>query len=113
MKVLIVDDSEEVRRMIKRFVRGQVDEFVDCDDGDQALDSYRQHSPDVVLMDIKMKRVDGLEATKQLKKAFPDARVVIISQWDSPAMRKQARQSGANAYINNVIHNDQEVHSVR
>ena len=99
MKVLIVEDSEPVRRMIKRFVRGQVDEFIECSDGSQALAHYRQHRPDVVLMDIQMTEVDGFEATRQIKAAFSTARVVIVSQWDTPALREVARESGAEDYI--------------
>lgn len=99
MKVLIVEDSETVRRMIKRFVRGQVDEFIECSDGSEALKFYRQHSPDVVLMDIQMTEVDGFEATRQIKKAYANARVVMVSQSDTPALREAARESGAEDYI--------------
>jgi CheY-like chemotaxis protein len=99
MKVLIVDDSQQIRRMIKRFIRDQVDQFVECEDGSQAFASYKQHSPDLVLMDIKMKSVDGLKATKQIKTAFPDAWVVVVSQWDSPELRKRALEAGASSYI--------------
>jgi DNA-binding NarL/FixJ family response regulator len=99
MKVLIVDDSWQIRRMIKRFIRDQVDEFVECEDGSEAFESYKKHRPDLVLMDVKMKGVDGLEATKEIKATFPDARVVIVSQWDSPALRMKAKQAGAATYI--------------
>jgi CheY-like chemotaxis protein len=99
MKVLIVDDSPEVRRMIKRFLRDQVDEFVERDDGSQACDLYKQHDPDFVLMDITMKEMDGLEATKRIRAAFPEAQVVIVSQWDRTELRKRAKEAGASAYI--------------
>jgi CheY-like chemotaxis protein len=99
MKVLIVEDSEEMRRVIKRFIRDQVDEFVECEDGSEAVAAYHQHRPDFVLMDIKMREVDGFEATREIKAAFSDARVVIVSQWDSPAMRETARLAGAEKYI--------------
>lgn len=100
MKVQIVDDSDDMRRMIKQFIKKQVDEFIECQDGAQALECYRQHMPDVVLMDIKMKTVDGLQATSELKATFPHARVVIVSQWDSPALRAAAKEAGAEEYFN-------------
>jgi CheY-like chemotaxis protein len=100
MKVLIVDDSEEVRRMIMHFIRHQVNEVIECADGSEALDAYKQHSPDLVLMDIKMKNVDGLAATIGIKTMFPGAYVVIVSQFDSPALRETARRAGASDYIN-------------
>lgn len=99
MKVLIVDDSEQIRRMIKRFIRDQVDEFFECADGADALLIYEQHQPDIVLMDIEMKKTGGLEATKTITSAFPDARVVIVSQWESSDLREAATKAGAKDYI--------------
>ena len=105
MKVLIVEDSEPVRRMIKRVLEHQVDEFFECSDGSEALARYQQCLPDVVLMDIKMTKVDGFYATRQIKQIFADARVVIVSQWDTPALRQAAEESGAENYVckNNLL----------
>jgi two-component system chemotaxis response regulator CheY len=100
VKVLIVDDSKDIRRMIKHFIKKQVDEFVECEDGAEAVEFYRRHSPDVVLMDIKMRTVDGLEATRQMKAEYPQARIVIVSQWDTQALRNSAREAGAVTYVN-------------
>jgi len=99
MKVLIVDDSEDMRRMIKQFITRHVDEFVECDDGGEAFECYRLHHPDLVLMDIKMKGVDGLTATKEILAAYPQARVVIVSQWDTAGLRESARAAGAVDYV--------------
>jgi two-component system chemotaxis response regulator CheY len=100
VKVLLVDDSKDIRRMIKQFIKKQVDEFVECEDGAEAVEFYRRHSPDVVLMDIKMKTVDGLAATRQIKAEYPQARIVIVSQWDTQALRDSACEAGAMSYIN-------------
>ncbi len=51
-------------------------------------------------MDIGMKRMDGFDATRMIKETFPRALVVIVSQWDTPALREAARQSGAEGYVN-------------
>ena len=99
MKILIVDDSEPVRRTIKNFIDDLVDEFIECSDGCEALDAYTQHRPDLVLMDIKMARVDGLEATRNIKAAFPEARVVIVSQWNGRGLCESALSAGAESYI--------------
>ena len=99
MKVLIVEDSEPVRRMIKRFIRNQVDEFVECADGSEAMACYTEHHPDLVLMDLQMAEMDGFAATREIKAAFSDARVVVVSQWDSPALRTEAQKAGAESYI--------------
>jgi len=99
MKVMIVDDSQPVRRMIASFLDDLVDEFFECEDGSKAPSAYREHRPDVVLMDIKMKRVDGFQATAQIRKDFPDARIVIVSQWDTTDLRQLANMSGAGSYV--------------
>ena len=100
MKVMIVDDSAEVRRMITSFIGDLVSEFVECDDGCEALATYAEHRPDLVLMDYQMTGMNGFHATRAIKKDFPDACIVIVSQWDSAALREAAKDSGADAYIN-------------
>ena len=99
MKLMIVDDSEPIRRVIASFLDDLVDEFVECEDGNKALAAYSQHHPDIVLMDIKMKQTDGFEATAEIRKAFPTARIVVVSQWDTPTLREHARESGAEGYV--------------
>jgi NarL family two-component system response regulator LiaR len=51
-------------------------------------------------MDYEMKRMNGFDATRQIVDQFPEARVVIVSQWDSPSLRDAAKESGAMAYVN-------------
>ena len=66
----------------------------------EALAAYAMHRPDLVLMDVEMKTMNGFDATREIKRDFPDARVVIVSQWDSPALREAAKEAGAEAYVN-------------
>ena len=99
MKLLIVDDSEPMRRMIKAIIADQVHEIFECDGGSGALAAYREHQPDFVLMDLKMARMDGLAATRQIRQFFPAARIVIVSQWDDAALREEARRAGAENYV--------------
>jgi CheY-like chemotaxis protein len=100
MKVMIVDDSAEVRRMITSFIGDLVSEFVECSDGCEALAIYAEQRPDLVLMDYQMTGMNGFQATRAIKKDFPDAHIVIVSQWDSAALREAAKDSGADAYVN-------------
>ena len=99
MKVLIVDDSEPMRRMIKTYLADLVEQSFECGDGSEALAAYRSHQPDVVLMDLKMGQVDGLEATRQIRQFFPKARIVIVSQWNDQQLRDTAILAGAEAYV--------------
>jgi DNA-binding NarL/FixJ family response regulator len=99
MKVLIVDDSQSMRAMIRTFIAGFSTDVVECCDGSEALDAYREHRPDIVLMDIKMKRMDGLAATSQIIQSFPETRVVIVSQWDDAPIREASRIAGAETIV--------------
>jgi CheY-like chemotaxis protein len=99
MKVLIVDDNEPMRRMISTFIADLVDEVVECSDGCEALNAYSVHRPDFVLMDVKMERTDGLAATREIKRSFPQARIVMVSQWEELALRRAAELAGAEGYV--------------
>ena len=99
INLLIVDDSERMRRMIKRLIKSVLAEVYECSDGSRALEAYTAHHPDWVLMDIEMKDVDGIAATRQIRAAFPDARIVIVSNYDSDELREAASTAGACGYV--------------
>ena len=99
MRVLIVDDSEPMRRMIKTYLADLIGESFECGDGTEALTAYREHQPDLVLMDLKMTKMDGLKATRQIIQFFPKARIVIVSQWEDLPLREAALLAGAEAYV--------------
>ena len=99
MKIMIVDDSERMRQMIRTFIADLSSDIVECEDGAEALETYRTHRPDLVLMDLKMVRMDGLAATSQILESFPHTRIVIVSQWDDAPFRAAARRVGAEAVI--------------
>ncbi len=72
LKVLIVDDNQQARRMIKHYLHELADVVAECEDGADALDCYEKNRPDWVLMDWEMKRMDGIAATlRTLPPAFP------------------------------------------
>jgi CheY-like chemotaxis protein len=99
MKLLIVDDNATIRRMIRSIVRDLAEEISECSDGGEALAAYRESRPDWVLMDIKMKQMDGLAAARQIKAAFPGANIVIVTNYDETDLRDAARAAGARAYV--------------
>ena len=99
MKLLIVEDNEQMRRLI-RFLVSELAEVVhECVDGSLALAAYAQQRPDWVLMDIKMAGTDGIAATRQITTAFPDARVIMVTDYDDMELRKEAGEAGAIEYI--------------
>ena len=99
MRVLIVDDSEPMRRMIKTYLADLIEQSFECGDGSEALAAYRRHQPDIVLVDLKMDHMDGLQATREIREFFPMARIVIVSQWDDASLRRAALSAGAEAYV--------------
>ena|SRR6266853_3976286 len=99
VKVLIVDDSAAMRDMIKSMISDLAESVFECGDGSEALALYTAHTPDWVLMDLQMKEMDGLTATRQIKSAFPQARIVMVTQHDSPSLRAEADSAGVVGYI--------------
>lgn len=102
MKLLIVEDNEQMRCLIKCLVSDLSDlahEVFECSDGSEALAAYGQHKPDWVLMDIKMAHTDGIAATRQITAAYPDARVIIVTDYDDVELREAAREAGACEYV--------------
>lgn len=97
--ILIVDDSRNMRRAISLAVKDLAGQIHECSDGSEALAAYRNHLPDWVLMDIRMRETDGLAATRQIKAAFPDARIIIVTVCVGDDIREAARSAGACAYV--------------
>ena len=97
--ILIVDDSPDMRRIIRHVVKDLFDEVHECQDGSEALAAYALHLPRCVLMDIRMTKMDGLEATRRIKADFPDARIIIVTVCPGDDMREAARAAGADDYV--------------
>lgn len=99
MTILIVDDNPGMRRLLRRVILPVATEVWECEDGADALGAYTNHRPCVVLMDVRMPRVDGLAATRQILQNYPNARVIIVTDHDDSQVRRVADQSGARAFI--------------
>ena len=85
--------------MIRNLVEDLETEFCECEDGAEALSAYRANMPDWVLMDIQMKEMDGLTATRQIKESFPKAKVIILTNHSDAKTKQAAIDAGANAFI--------------
>jgi DNA-binding NarL/FixJ family response regulator len=103
MKILIVDDNIEMRRLIKTLVGKIADAVYECDDGRNALREYARHRPDFVLMDIEMGETDGILATTEIINSYPLARIIIVTNHQDDNYRQAARAAGACGYV--VKHN--------
>lgn len=101
MRILVVDDHELVRRGIRSVLATEPSLTVcgEAVDGQDAIEKTGSLHPDVVVMDVSMPRLNGLEATREIKRLFPDVEIVIVSQHEAPEMVRQAFRAGARGYI--------------
>jgi DNA-binding NarL/FixJ family response regulator len=99
--ILIVDDNSGVRNVLTRILqKGREFSVVgEAEDGSEALELARALSPDLILMDLAMPRVNGLEATRKIKVERPGTKVIILTRYDEDAYRQAATQSGADAFL--------------
>ena len=101
IKTLIVDDNPNFRKRVRDFL-------VDCDgievlgeasDGEEAIAKTRELNPDLVLMDVRMGGMNGLNATQRLKDEIPEVEIIILSKYDLHEYRDAARIRGAIGYV--------------
>ena len=99
LKLLIVDDKAQVRSMIRRFLSDLAAEINETDDGESAFDAYAAFLPDWVLMDIEMKHTNGITATERIRAAYPQANIVIVTNYNDDLLRERATAAGARGYV--------------
>ena len=101
LRVLVVDDNENVRRSICQILQSQSDFEVACEavDGTDALAKAREHLPDIVLLDVTMPTMNGLEAARIFKQEFPSMHIIVVSQHDSQGFQWAALAAGVSGYV--------------
>ncbi len=99
MKIMIVDDNVEMRKVIKQILGSEATEFCECTDGDEAIEAYERFLPHWVLMDIQLQKLDGLQATRAIRASHPEARILMVTNYDEPQFRQQAALLGTHGYI--------------
>lgn len=101
IRVLLVDDHPAFRTGMAALIENEPDLKVvaEAGDGAQALQFYREQRPDVVLMDLRLPGIGGVETTMAIRKEFPDARVIVLTTFDTDEDIYRAIQSGAKSYL--------------
>jgi len=99
-RVLIADDSAHMRTILKNaLLRNGYDVVGEAEDGNEAVSLYDKLKPDVAAIDIKMPRMDGIEALKAIKSKHPDAKVVMISAMGQQKDVIEAMRAGASDFF--------------
>lgn len=99
-RVLIVDDAAFMRMMIKNIITKNGYEVVgEAEDGQVALELYKQHKPDLVTMDVTMPEMSGIEGVKAIRSIDPNANIIMCSAMGQQSMVMEAIQAGAKDFI--------------
>ncbi|MEV5107622.1 response regulator [Streptomyces massasporeus] len=114
IRVVVADDQELVRSGFAMIldVQPDIEVVAEAGDGAEAVDAVRRHAPDVALLDIRMPRVDGIEACRAIS-AAGDCRTVMLTTFDSDEYVYEALHAGASGFLLKDVRRDDLVHAVR
>jgi DNA-binding NarL/FixJ family response regulator len=114
-RVLVVDDHSLLRTGVANIINQEADLEVvaEAANGREAIDAFLVHRPDVVLMDLRMPEMEGVEAVRRIRETDPHARVIVLTTYDADEDIARALQAGAKAYILKDIAADALVACIR
>jgi DNA-binding NarL/FixJ family response regulator len=101
IRIVLVDDHPIVRQGLKTLLEGHSDWEVigEASDGAEAVEKARDLSPDVMVLDVTMPRMNGLDACRVLRRQYPALEILFVTQHDSPQMMREALEAGARGYV--------------
>lgn len=100
MRVIVVDDNDAVRTVLADVLREEGFEVVGrAIDGIEGVSLALSLSPDGVLLDVRMPRMGGIEAARTILSSLPNVRIVMLSAYDDPSLKAEARDAGASAFV--------------
>jgi two-component system phosphate regulon response regulator PhoB len=105
-KVLVVDDDPQIRKILERMLVGTTYEVRTAGDGYSALNQVQEDPPDLIILDIMMPGMSGIEVCRQIRELRPQLpiQVLMLSAKDSQADRRRALEYGANDYVTKPFH---------
>ena len=101
IRLLSVDDHAIVRDGVARLIATQPDMelIAEASDGQEAVEQFRKHQPDVTLMDLHMPNMNGIDAIGSIRGEFPDARIIVLTTYEGDVQVVRALKAGAQAYL--------------
>jgi DNA-binding NtrC family response regulator len=112
-KVLVADDQADMRWILAQVLGEQSFEVVTADDGEQAVARVKHEAPQVVLMDLKMPRLGGLQALEQIKESAPEVPVIVITAYGDVPSAVQAMKLGAYDFLTKPFDNEELLYTVK
>jgi DNA-binding NarL/FixJ family response regulator len=115
IRILVVEDHHVVRQGLVALLKSVPDMAVvaEASDGKQGVDLFRQHKPDVTIMDLRLPVLTGVEAITQIRKEFPQARVIVLTTFDGDEDIYRALQAGARGYLLKDMFGDELMDAIR
>lgn len=115
IRILVVDDHNVVRQGIVSLIKSVSDMTVvaEASDGRQAIALFREHRPDVTIMDLRLPVMSGVDAITEIRKEFPTARVIVLTTFDGDEDIYRALQAGARGYLLKDMFGDDLMDAIR
>jgi two-component system NarL family response regulator len=115
IRIMVIDDHHIVRRGLVALINMESDMAVIAEgaDGREAVDLFRQHQPDVVLMDLRLPVLGGADATRSIREEFPAARIIAVTTYDGDEDIYRALQAGACGYILKDMFSEELLSAIR
>ena len=115
IRVLLADDHTVVRHGIRQFLveEGDIEVVAEASDGAEALQAVETTQPDIAVLDIRMPRMTGVEATRRIKEQFPHVKVLILTAYDDDPYVFALFEAGADGYVLKTASGDELVRAVR
>src|SRR5215472_10227647 len=101
IRVLSVDDHALLREAIEALIATETDMVLvsQASCGREAIQKYREHQPDVTLMDLRMPDLSGIDALRAIRAEFPEARIIMLTTYEGDDDVRRAREAGARGYL--------------
>ena len=101
LRTLVVDDHEDLRKLLRSILRDKTECIVvgEASDGLQAIEQTKELKPDLILLDLSLPQLNGMEAARRIRKLSPNSKILFLSQDNSPEVVEGALRLGASGYI--------------
>jgi len=115
IRVMVIDDHQIVRQGLVALINTEPDLTVVAEgaNGQQAIELFRQHQPDITLMDLRLPVISGVEATKAIRREFPTAKIIVLTTYDGDEDIYRALRAGAQSYLLKGISFEELLEAIR